>query len=80
VGLELSEGARVWLAREGYDPTFGARPLKRVIQRYVENPLSKRLIAGEYRHGEVIVVDCVNEELTFRRKEVSAVPQATQVA
>ncbi len=80
VSLELSEAARVWLAREGYDPAFGARPLKRVIQRYVENPLSKRLIAGEYRQGEVIMVDCVNEELIFKRKEVSAVPQATQVS
>jgi len=75
VRLELSHEARRWLAREGYDPSFGARPLKRVIQRYVENPLAKRLIAGEFKAGDTIVIECAGEELTFRRKEPALVPE-----
>ena len=60
--LELSEAARSWLAEEGYDPTYGARPLRRVIQREVEAPLSKRIIAGEFEVGDTIYVDVAPEE------------------
>jgi ATP-dependent Clp protease ATP-binding subunit ClpB len=54
--LELEPGARTFLADEGYDPVFGARPLKRAITRYVQDPLAKRLLAGEFTPGDVIVV------------------------
>jgi ATP-dependent Clp protease ATP-binding subunit ClpC len=80
VSLELTEEARQWLAKEGYDPAFGARPLKRVIQRYVENPLAKRLISGEYKSGDTILVVCTKEELTFRRKDATAIRQPTMVS
>jgi ATP-dependent Clp protease ATP-binding subunit ClpC len=69
VGLELTDEARKWLAKEGYEPAFGARPLKRVIQRHVENPLSKRLIAGEFAAGDAIVVTAGEEGLSFNLKE-----------
>src|SRR5262249_33648383 len=52
--LELTPGARSLIAREGTDPTFGARPLKRTIQRLVENPLAKALIEGRFKPGQVV--------------------------
>jgi ATP-dependent Clp protease ATP-binding subunit ClpC len=80
VSLELTVEARQWLAKEGYEPAFGARPLKRVIQRHVENPLSKRLISREYGPGDTILVDLAAEELVFKRKEATPVPQASRVS
>ena len=57
LGLELTDAAKEFLAREGYDPTMGARPLRRSIQRLVEDPLSERLLNKEFTAGEIIVVD-----------------------
>ena len=57
LGLELTEEAKVMLADTGYDPTLGARPLRRAIQRLVEDPLSERLLWKEFRAGEIVVVD-----------------------
>ncbi len=57
IKVELTDAARDWLAHEGYDPQFGARPLRRTLQRYVENPLSKRLLAGEFAEGDTVEVD-----------------------
>ena len=56
IKLELEEGARKWLAEEGYDPVFGARPLKRVIQRALQNPLAEMLLAGEIGDDSVVPV------------------------
>jgi len=55
--LELTDAARELLVREGTDPAFGARPLKRTIQRYVENPLARSIVAGEFRPGDRITAD-----------------------
>jgi ATP-dependent Clp protease ATP-binding subunit ClpC len=70
VGLELTEKAKSWLAREGYDPVYGARPLRRVIERYVENPLSSKMLRGELKEGDMVRVDLNKEgkELTFKTK------------
>lgn len=71
ITVELTEAARNWLADVGYDPTFGARPLKRALQKYVESPLSVSLLAGEFKEGANILVD-VNEsgdKLTFHQQE-----------
>jgi ATP-dependent Clp protease ATP-binding subunit ClpC len=67
--VELTEAARKWLAKEGYDPAFGARPLRRAIQKYVESPLSVKILEGEYQSGETVIVDVNLEEggLVFRR-------------
>ncbi|MGJ8627084.1 MAG: ATP-dependent chaperone ClpB [Sulfitobacter sp.] len=56
IALELDEGAKKWLADEGYDPVFGARPLKRVIQRALQNPLAEMLLAGDVHDGDLIKV------------------------
>jgi ATP-dependent Clp protease ATP-binding subunit ClpC len=69
IGLHLTEPARGWLARKGFDAQFGARPLRRAIQRYVENPLSTQLLKGNISPGDLIIVDEVNDELIFTRDE-----------
>ncbi len=65
--VELTDAARRWLAREGYDPQFGARPLRRALQRHVESPLSIRLLRGEFRRGDRVQVDVGESGLTFTR-------------
>ena len=54
--LELSDAAREWLAAKGYDPAYGARPLKRVIQKSVQDPLAELLLAGKVKDGETVPV------------------------
>ena len=69
ITLELTEGAKNLVAREGYDPVFGARPLKRAIQREIENPLSRLLLQGVFHDGDTIVVDIApSRGLAFERK------------
>jgi ATP-dependent Clp protease ATP-binding subunit ClpC len=65
LGVEITEKAKSWLADKGYDPIYGARPLRRAIERYVENPLSTKLLSGEYKEGDTIIVDLKGEALTF---------------
>jgi ATP-dependent Clp protease ATP-binding subunit ClpC len=70
--VELSESARKWLAEEGYDPAFGARPLQRALQKFVESPLSVKILQGEFKEGDTVIVDHLEEEeegLVFRRPE-----------
>jgi len=68
VTIELTEEAKTWLAKTGFDRMYGARPLKRAIQRQVESPLSKRLLAGEFTEGSTILIDLGENELTFLAK------------
>jgi len=68
LGIELAPEARAFLAEKGYDPTYGARPLKRAIMTYLQNPLAKRLIAGAFAPGETIIVDREHDGLAFHRK------------
>jgi ATP-dependent Clp protease ATP-binding subunit ClpB len=63
ISLDLDEGARKWLADEGYDPVFGARPLKRVIQRALQDPLAELLLAGDVKDGDTIAVSAGAEGL-----------------
>jgi ATP-dependent Clp protease ATP-binding subunit ClpC len=69
IHLHLTEPARHWLAHTGYDRQFGARPLRRTVQRYVENPLSVRLLRRDFHPGDLIVIDELNGELVFERHE-----------
>ena len=71
LGLELTKKAKVWLAKEGYDPLYGARPLRRAIERYVENPVSTKILRGEFNQGDTIMVDLVDNALTFTAREVA---------
>ena len=67
IDLELTDAAKETLAEAGWDPTYGARPLKRALQRLVENPLAMRLLEGEFADGERIRVDAQNGELVFEK-------------
>jgi ATP-dependent Clp protease ATP-binding subunit ClpB len=72
--LEITDGAKEVLAEAGWDPTYGARPLKRAIQRLVENPLALRLLEGDFAEGDTIRVDAQNGDLVFEKVgEVAAV-------
>ena len=70
--VELSPSARTWLAEEGYDPAFGARPLQRALQKFVESPLSVKILQGKFENGDTVIVDHLEDEgLVFRKPEGS---------
>jgi ATP-dependent Clp protease ATP-binding subunit ClpC len=78
VALQLTEAAREWLAEEGYDSAFGARPLRRTLQRYVESPLSKAILRGEFEAGDHVLADVGQTEgdgkgLAFEKQKPIAV-------
>ena len=66
IKLELDEDARNWLANKGYDPVYGARPLKRVIQKYVQDPLAEQILSGEVPDGSEVKVTSGSDRLLFR--------------
>ena len=68
LSIELSDKAKSWLVKEGYDPVYGARPLRRAIERYVENLLSSKLLGGEFKEGDTVKVDLGDKGLTFTLK------------
>jgi ATP-dependent Clp protease ATP-binding subunit ClpB len=70
IGLSLDAKARQWLADKGYDPAYGARPLKRVIQKWVQDPLAQMLLAGDIREGGTVKLGASNGRLTVNGKEV----------
>ncbi len=69
--MELSDGAMDWIAQMGYDPQFGARPLKRVIQKHLINELSKKVLSGTFAPGDTIFVSVNNKELSFSNEKVA---------
>jgi ATP-dependent Clp protease ATP-binding subunit ClpB len=71
IRLELTDSARELLVREGYNPAFGARPLKRAIQRLIQDPLAKKLIAGEFGEGDTVTADGSTGEILFTGQEPS---------
>jgi ATP-dependent Clp protease ATP-binding subunit ClpB len=71
ITMQLTEAARTLLANEGFDPAYGARPLKRSITRLVQNPLARRLLAGEFGPGTILIADAVGDQLFFSAKSPS---------
>jgi ATP-dependent Clp protease ATP-binding subunit ClpA len=71
VTIELTDGARAWLARKGYDPLFGARPLGRTIQEHIKRALAEELLFGKLAKGGIVKVDVVDDKLTFDFREVA---------
>jgi ATP-dependent Clp protease ATP-binding subunit ClpC len=80
IGLELSAEAKLWLAERGYDPTLGARPLRRAIQRQIEDPMSERILFKEFHAGETVLVDVEDDALTFRAIEGFEPPPVEELA
>jgi ATP-dependent Clp protease ATP-binding subunit ClpB len=66
LGLHLTEGAREFLARQGFDPAYGARPLKRTIQRLVQDPLARRMLEGDFGEGDTVEIGLAGGEIVFR--------------
>ena len=69
IKLDLDDEARAWLLKEGYEPAYGARPLRRAIQRHVENPLSSKILQGDIKDGETVVVSVSGDVLSFSTKK-----------
>ncbi len=69
IALELDDDARNWLANRGYDPVYGARPLKRVIQKYVQDPLAEQILSGQLPDGSRVLVTSGSDRLLFRPRQ-----------
>ena len=67
LALEVSDEALDWLGKAGFDPVYGARPLKRAIQQSLENPLAQKILAGDYAPGDSVAVTVEGGELKFAR-------------
>jgi len=65
IKLDLTDGARAWLGRVGYDPVYGARPLKRAVQKYLQDPLADKILAGEIKDGSTVRVEEGEGRLTL---------------
>ncbi len=80
--IELRAGARKWLARQGYDTAFGARPLRRALQKYIEGPLSVQLLQGKFKAGDCVVVDANADDtgVVFSKAESVAQPAEQPIA
>ena len=80
LSLEVTDAARTFIAREGHDPIYGARPLRRAIQRLIENPLAKRILAGDFPAGSTVRVDVADNELTFEAAEGGGEDPTVEIA
>jgi len=79
ISLEISPAAVKYLANVGYDPVYGARPLKRAIQRELENAIATKLLENTFIEGDTIMIDCLNNALTFNKKGAVNLPQPQTV-
>jgi ATP-dependent Clp protease ATP-binding subunit ClpC len=82
MGIELTAAAKLILAKRGYDPVLGARPLRRTIQREIEDSLSEKILFGDIKAGEIIVIDVEGEEgkesFTFKGMPREALPDSPE--
>ncbi|HUU51203.1 MAG TPA: ATP-dependent Clp protease ATP-binding subunit ClpC, partial [Nitrospinota bacterium] len=67
--LEMDDLVKQWLVKEGFDPAYGARPLKRTMEKYIEDPLSEEILRGKFRDGGVVVVKREGDQLVFIDKK-----------
>ena len=83
MGIELTTAAKAYLAEKGYDPVLGARPLRRTIQREIEDVLSEKILYGELKAGSIVLVDATGEgkerEFVFTGTPKTALPDAPPV-
>jgi ATP-dependent Clp protease ATP-binding subunit ClpC len=73
IALEIDDSAKTWLAQQGFDPSYGARPLRRALRRLIEDPLSEEVLRGEFAGGGVVQIKLAGTELAFVAKEKDAV-------
>lgn len=72
IGIEISEAAKELIAEKGFDPTFGARPLRRTIQNMIEDPLSEKILEGEFKADDIVQLDREEDELVFKAATLAA--------
>jgi len=73
IKLEVNVEAKAWLVQKGFDPVYGARPLRRAIQRYVENPISTKILQGEFKEGDTIMISLKEGNLNFTTMKTAKV-------
>jgi ATP-dependent Clp protease ATP-binding subunit ClpC len=71
IKLEINDEAKAWLVQKGYDPIYGARPLRRAIQRYVENPISNKILQDEFKEGDTIAISLREDNLSFAARKTA---------
>jgi len=76
MALEITDRAKGLVAEKGYDPVYGARPLKRTIQRLIQDPLALKILEGEFREGEKVKIDADGDQLTFTHGEATSGEEA----
>ncbi|MFH1002144.1 MAG: ATP-dependent Clp protease ATP-binding subunit ClpC, partial [bacterium] len=69
IDLDTTEEAKELLAKEGYDPNFGARPLRRTIEKLIENPISEKILASEFKEGDCVLVEAKDGKIMFSKKK-----------
>jgi ATP-dependent Clp protease ATP-binding subunit ClpB len=74
IAIELTEAAREHIVNVGYDPIYGARPLKRAIQREIENPIATKILENSFVEGDKITVNCVDNNLIFNKEQSQLLP------
>ncbi len=74
IKLEVTEEAKNWLGTKGYDETYGARPLRRLIQDTVEDKLSETILEGRLQAGDTVVIDCEEDEIVIRMEVLAPAP------
>jgi ATP-dependent Clp protease ATP-binding subunit ClpC len=77
ISMEATDAARDWLGEKGYDPIFGARPLRRVIQNELEDRLSEALLEGRFGPGETVLIDCEGGEIVLTKQEAPALASSS---
>jgi len=78
IKIEVNEEAKAWLAQRGYDPVYGARPLRRAIQRYMENPISTKILQGEFKEGDTIAISVQEDNLSFTTRKTARAKTKTK--
>jgi ATP-dependent Clp protease ATP-binding subunit ClpB len=71
ISIEITDDAKEILATRGYNPAYGARPLKRVIRQDIENSLSRKILEGEFLDGDIVFIDVKNDEIMFKKLKSS---------
>jgi ATP-dependent Clp protease ATP-binding subunit ClpC len=71
IKLEVNEEAKAWLVQKGYDPVYGARPLRRAIQKYVDNPISTKILQGEFKEGDTVAISLQEDNLSFTTRKTA---------
>jgi len=80
ITLEVTEDAATWLAKQGYDPAYGARPLKRTIQKFLQDPLAEVILSGEVTDDSTVRVDAASDRLIIRPVQSPSTPVAAIAA